>query len=61
MAKEEDQHHRGHAIKMLILGVLVLMNANQQFISWWAFLGWVIVLKGLGKLLMPHHCHHDCH
>jgi hypothetical protein len=44
--------------KMLILGVLILLNAYYNLVSWAMFIGGILAIKGLLGLLMPHcgHC-----
>jgi uncharacterized membrane protein HdeD (DUF308 family) len=39
---------------LLVLGVLILVNVYWPMLTWAAFVGWVAVLGGLVKLLMPH-------
>lgn len=46
--------HKKKATGMLILGVLVLANVYWSMLSWGAFIGFVLVLLGFLKLLMPH-------
>ena len=46
--------------KMLILGVLVLINFYFVGLNWAVFTGAILVLAGLGNLIMPGCCgkHH---
>ena len=46
-------------IKMLILGVLVLLNTYYNtYINWAYFIGLIIAIKGIIMLVKPHcpHC-----
>ena len=53
MAKEEMQcHHKGKGTMMLILGLLVLANAYWNVLDWAMFIGAVLALGGLAKMLM---------
>ena len=42
-----------HAGKKLILGVLVLLNAWFNVVSWAVFIGVILVLMGLLKWIKP--------
>jgi len=56
MAKEDVNcqcHHKGKGGMMLVLGLLVLANAYWSVLSWAMFIGVVLVLGGLCKMLMP--------
>ncbi len=33
--------------KMLILGVLIVLNARYMLLDWWTFVGWAIGVNGL--------------
>jgi len=46
--------HKQKGTAMLILGVLILINVYWPMLTWWAFVGWVLALGGVLKLLMPH-------
>ena len=46
--------HKQKGWAMLVLGVLILINVYWPMLTWGAFIGWVAVLGGLLKLLMPH-------
>jgi len=51
-----DEMHGMHKMKgvgMLVLGLLILANAYLEFLTWAGFLGVLLVLGGLLKLLMP--------
>ena len=48
-----EKHRRYGGLKMLILGVLILWNVYWPMLGWPAFIGWIIAIAGLGKLLMP--------
>jgi uncharacterized membrane protein HdeD (DUF308 family) len=52
-----DEMHGMHMMKgvgMLILGLLILANAYWGFLTWAGFIGALLFLGGLIKLLMPH-------
>lgn len=40
-------------IKWLVLGILVLLNVYLVVLSWPEFLGWLFVLHGLAKVVVP--------
>ncbi len=44
--------------KWVLVGVLVLLNTRYPVVSWSVFIGVLLVLKGLLKVVMPHcpHC-----
>jgi len=44
--------HKGHGVKMLILGLIVLANVYWPFMGWWTLIGVLLVLGGLFKLMM---------
>lgn len=50
--------HRCWGMIALVLGVLVLLNANYGMVSWAMFVGIILVVKGLVKMIWPHcpHC-----
>ena len=50
--------HKGKSIAMIILGLLVLGNVYWPMMGWGAFIGWVLVIAGLLKMVMPHEHHH---
>ena len=54
MMKDGDwgMHKMMMGWKMLILGGLVLWNAYWPMLSWDAFIGWVLVLAGVLKLII---------
>jgi len=49
--------HRKKGVMMLVLGLLVLANVYFPVLSWGAFIGAVLVLAGIVKLVMPHRYH----
>jgi uncharacterized membrane protein HdeD (DUF308 family) len=51
--KDMAKHMKMHGWKMLVLGVLVMLNAAYAFMQWSSFIGLLLVLVGLKKLLMP--------
>jgi len=46
--------HKQKGVAMLVLGALILINVYWPMLTWWAFVGWVLALGGVLKLLMPH-------
>jgi len=46
--------HKKKGIGMLIVGLLVLGNVYYPMVTWGAFIGFILVLLGFLKLLMPH-------
>ena len=53
----EDGWHKGKGVAMLVLGLLVVANAYWMFLDWATFIGALLVLGGLLKLVMPHKKH----
>ena len=56
MAKEKEcccGHKKGHGAIALIVGLLILPNAMWSAVSWPIFVGIIVALCGLVKLLMP--------
>lgn len=52
MAKEDmGKPHKMWGVKMLVLGLLVLANAYWAFVEWPNFIGILLVLGGLWKLV----------
>jgi uncharacterized membrane protein HdeD (DUF308 family) len=49
--------HKAKGAGMLILGALILVNVYWPFADWGAFIGWILVLVGILKMLMPHKYH----
>lgn len=52
MPKEEMHYHKGKGGIMLVLGLLVLANAYWNVLPWGMFVGLVLALAGLVKLLI---------
>jgi len=50
--------HKCLGMKKLILGVLILLNAYLAWVNWAVFVGGIIALAGLLKMLWPNcpHC-----
>ncbi len=50
--------HRCWGGMLLVLGVLIVLNDLWAMLSWGMFIGVIVALKGLIKLLMPYctHC-----
>lgn len=56
MVKEDVScqcHHHGKGTMMLVLGLLVLANAYWNVLDWAMFIGLVLAVGGLAKMLMP--------
>jgi uncharacterized membrane protein HdeD (DUF308 family) len=65
MAKKmDDMEMQGHwkmhkkmmGWTMLVLGLLVLANSSWAIISWADFVGVMIAIAGIAKLVMPCRC-----
>jgi hypothetical protein len=61
MAKKEADHmafHKYKSGKMLIIGILILLNATYSVVNWGVFVGGVVALLGLLGLVYPKcpHC-----
>lgn len=59
MAKEKCECHSMHrwfGLKMLFLGLLVLANVYYAVLGWATFIGLILALAGLCKLVMPGCC-----
>jgi len=52
MAKPDmiEMHMKYHGIKMIILGILIILNQIYRIVDWATFIGVVLVLAGLFKL-----------
>ena len=55
---EKCDMHEGSCNKcggamMLLLGILVLLNANYSLVSWAVFIGIILLIKGLKYIVMP--------
>ena len=51
-----NHHHCGPrcmGVKKVLLGALVLLNVSYAWLDWASFVGWLLVLIGFVKLLMP--------
>ena len=56
MAKKVDAraaYYRHKGIVMLAVGILILLNEIYSLVSWGMFIGGVIALLGLLKLICP--------
>jgi uncharacterized membrane protein HdeD (DUF308 family) len=44
--------------KMLILGILIILNVKYALFDWWTFVGGILGIKGILMLIMPScpHC-----
>lgn len=47
--------HKKKGIMMFILGLLVLGNAYYAYMRWDIFIGTLLILAGILKLIMPKH------
>ena len=43
--------------KWFIIGLIFLINAYWPFADWWMLIGWLLVISGVMKWIMPH-CGH---
>lgn len=62
MAKKEMMGccmHKGKGIAMALLGLLVLGNVYWPMVTWPTFIGALLVILGILKMLMPHKHHHQ--
>ena len=50
----EEHWHKYKGVGMLVLGLLIAANAYWVILDWATFIGALLVLGGLLKLLMPH-------
>ena len=53
MQEHWKMHKKMMGCKMLVLGILVLANAYWSVVNWAAFIGIILALGGICKLLMP--------
>ena len=58
MAKEKAVCEGGICLKckgakLLVVGILVLLNTYYGWMSWAYFVGWILVLVGVLKLICP--------
>lgn len=49
--------HRMKGVGMLVVGLLILVNVYWPFLDWGTFVGAILALAGLLKLIMPHKYH----
>jgi len=52
MQEHWKMHKKWMGWKMLVLGALVLANAKWNTLSWPNFIGTIVILAGLSKLMM---------
>jgi hypothetical protein len=59
MARDEEMmmHHGFKTAMIIIIGLLIIANAYFGFMTWDYFVGGILVLLGLIKLMMPHKHH----
>jgi len=48
-------HMKMMGCKMLVLGALVLANNYWKIVDWTAFIGGLLVIAGVVKMIMPMH------
>ena len=56
MQEHWQMHKKCMAWKMLVLGLLVLANSAWSIVSWASFIGGLLAIAGLCKLVMPCKC-----
>ena len=56
MGEMHSKHMKMWGLKMIILGLLVLANAYWLILDWSLFIGVILIIAGLAKLLMPSCC-----
>ena len=56
MQEHWKMHKKMMAWKMLVLGLLVLANSMWNVVSWANFIGILLAISGLAKLIMPCKC-----
>ncbi|MFZ1971119.1 MAG: hypothetical protein WAU65_03000 [Candidatus Nanoarchaeia archaeon] len=49
--------HKMKGVGILLIGLLVLSNVYWPFLDWGTFIGIILVLAGIAKLVMPHKYH----
>ncbi len=58
MVKEDMKcchpYHKGKGVMALVLGALILANSYWTILGWADFIGVILVLTGLIKMLVPH-------
>ena len=50
--KEQSHHKKNKGLGMLVLGLLVLANAYWNVMTWGYFVGIVLILASLAKMIM---------
>ncbi|MEE9525924.1 MAG: hypothetical protein V3V78_04950 [Candidatus Woesearchaeota archaeon] len=55
MAKPEMNaaHMKAHGTKMIVVGILIILNANYGWLDWATFVGVIFILVGLVKISKP--------
>ena len=56
MAKKEAvrmSFHKHKSMKMLVVGILILLNSTYGLVSWGVFVGGIVALLGLIGLIHP--------
>lgn len=52
----KEYHHcnpRCIGFKKFVLGILILLNVVYNWLDWASFIGWLLVILGLLKMLIP--------
>ena len=55
MKEHWRMHKKMMGCKMLVLGLLVLANSYWNVVDWVTFIGGILAIAGLLKLLVPMH------
>jgi len=55
MQEHWKMHKKMMGCKMLVLGVLVLANNYWKVVDWTAFIGGLLVIAGVMKMIAPMH------
>ena len=56
MQEHWKMHKKMMGCKMLVLGALILANTYWNVVSWANFIGGILVIAGLVKLVKPCNC-----
>lgn len=51
--KKKESLPKSHGIKMLVLGILIVLNAKYIWFDWATFIGGLLAIAGLVHLVMP--------
>jgi uncharacterized membrane protein HdeD (DUF308 family) len=53
MKKQKKECRKMMAYKMLVIGVLILINSAAGLLSWANFIGGLLAIAGILKLVLP--------